>query len=439
MKVTKAKLAVLAGVFVCCVAATLLLTFAGRGGEETQEEATYFYTNYSGAEALMAASIENATGEVVIAAVGDTAYISGDYDAQADGAEIQSFFEKVFRLPLQGLVEGASASDEQYGLTQPQAEVMLEDVNQEGLIFQIGKETPDGEGYYTCLSGDDRVFQMSKEYAQIFLDDVGRFYDLSLLPALDTQHLRTIAVRQGESVTYQLQQVAASENGTVLYYALTAPFRLLIGTEQLNEAILTPLSRLSGVKMLSKTEDLSQYGLDDSAPVLTLTYDDGTTVTLRIGREEDNVTYVLSQESGMAVAVPSDSVSFASGSVQDIVGENLLSLNLNVVSAVSVNGTRYTVQEQGVQVSGSEEMSTEEFQKNVLEPLNGISLQGNYSGGDTLGDLLLEISVETNLNDETMSLQFYQLAGRRCAIYVDGQPAFWCSQTPVDALLSFAA
>lgn len=439
MKVTKAKIAALTGVFACCVAATLLLTFAGRGDENPQEEATYFYTNYASAEALMAASIENATGEVVIVAVGDAAYISGAYDAQADSEQIQSFFEQVFRLPLQGLVEGASASDEQYGLTQPKAEIMLEDVNEDGLIFRIGKETPDGEGYYTCLVGDDRVFQMGKEYAELFLDDVGRFYDLSLLPNLDMQHLQTIAVRQGEKLVYQLEQVAASENGAVFYYALTEPFRLLIGTQQLSEEILTPLSSLSGVNMLPAAEDLSQYGLDAASPVLTLSYDDGTAVSLQLGREEDGFTYVRSQESGMVVTVPSESVAFAYGTAQDIVGNTLLSLNMNVITDISVNDTHYVVQEQGVQVSGSSEISEEEFRRNVLEPLNGISIQGSYSGEEQPGELRLEIMIQTNLNNEKVSLQFYQLEGRRCAIYVDGQPAFWCSQTPVDALGSFAA
>lgn len=97
------------------------------------------------------------------------------------------------------------------------------------------------------------------------------------------------------------------------------------------------------------------------------------------------------------------------------------------------------MQEQGVQVSGSSEISEEEFRRNVLEPLNGISIQGSYSGEEQPGELRLEIMIQTNLNNEKVSLQFYQLEGRRCAIYVDGQPAFWCSQTPVDALGSFAA
>lgn len=439
MKVTKTKLAALAGVFVCCIAATLLLTFAGRGEQETQEQAAYFYTNYSGPEALMAASIENATGEVVVAFVGNIAYISGDYEAEADGTEIQNLFQQVYQLPLLGLVEGASASDEQYGLTQPQAEIMLEDVNQEGLIFLIGKETPDGKGYYTCLSGDDRVFQMGEEYAQIFLADVGRFYDLSLLPALDAQHLKSIVVRQGESTIYQLEQVAASANETVFYYALTDPFRLLIGTEQLQEKILTPLSELSGINMFPKTEDLSQYGLDASSPVLTLSYDDGTAVTLQIGQEEDGKSYVLSRESGMVVTVPAESVAFARGTAQDIVGATLLSLNVNDVSSISINGVDYEVGEQNVQMSGSESISTEEFRQKVLDPLNQISIQGSYFEEVPQGTVLLDVSIQTRLNGEHIKLQFYQMENRKCAIYVDGQPAFWCSQTPVDALLSFAA
>ena len=46
MKVTKKSLLALSAALVACIAATLLLTYAGMGTGETEKKATYFFTNY---------------------------------------------------------------------------------------------------------------------------------------------------------------------------------------------------------------------------------------------------------------------------------------------------------------------------------------------------------------------------------------------------------
>ena len=178
MRVTGKSLVILSGVLVCCISATLLLCFAGQEEETETQEPTYFFAKYDSADSLMAASIENASGSVTIATKDGTCYITGDDGTNPNAQAIADFFAGVYRLPLKELLDGASSSDDQYGLNTPQATVMLEDVNQEGLIFKIGSQTPDGEGWYTCLSGDDRVFVMANEDAAPFLMDVKQFYDL---------------------------------------------------------------------------------------------------------------------------------------------------------------------------------------------------------------------------------------------------------------------
>lgn len=177
MRVTKRSLAILSVVLVCCIAATLLLCFAGREKEEETQAATYFFAKYDSADSLMAASIENASGSVTIATEDGTCYIAGDYDQNPNAQAMKDFFARAYRLPLECLLDGASSTEDQYGLITPQATVMLQDVNHGGLVFKIGSQTFDEKGWYTCLSGDDRVFIMADEYAELFLMDVKQFYD----------------------------------------------------------------------------------------------------------------------------------------------------------------------------------------------------------------------------------------------------------------------
>lgn len=178
MRVTRKSLLILSGILIGCVVVTLLLSFAGRGGKTQAQATTYFFAKYDSPDALMAASIENSSGSVTIATKDGTCYIDGDDGRNPNSQAITEFFAAVYRLPLEELVEGASSADDQYGLNTPQATVMLEDVKQEGLMFKIGAQTPDGDGRYACLSGDNRVFIMADSYAGLFLQDVRQFYVL---------------------------------------------------------------------------------------------------------------------------------------------------------------------------------------------------------------------------------------------------------------------
>ena len=444
MKVTRKSLLALSAALVSCIAATLLLTYAGTGAGETEQKATYYFTNYSSADALMAASIENDSGSVLMVGVKGTYLVSSDYQLKANAKAIQTLFENVYRLPLEGLLEGASAQDPQYGLTDPLATVMLEDVNEDGLIFLIGGQAPGGDGYYTCLSGDDRVFLMSSQYAERFLTDVAGYYDLSLYPSLEDGgigQLSAITVQRDGKTAWRLERVAYLQDSGLAYFTMTEPVRLLIGTSQFTNHIQSSLEALTGTRLVTEAEDLAAYGLTESAPTLTLTYEDGSAATLRVGSQEGSTTYVMSVDTGMVVTVPSAEIAFVYDSPADVVGKNLLSLNLNAISSVKLNGRTYTLSGSGTALSVTADgaaMDAGAFQDTVFKALNSISIQGTYDSGVPAGNCLLEIRLQTRIGDEAILLNFYEIDSRRCAIAVNGTMAFWCNMVAVNTLLSAA-
>ena len=148
MRATKKTLFGLIAALAACIAATLLLTFAGRSEAAADRAPTYYFTNYAAPEELLLASLENDTGSVVLAAANGIYYAAGDVQLAADSEEVKNFFDTIYRLPMKRLLEGANASDPQYGLVEPRAEVLLQDTNQDGVLFRVGSATPDGEGYY---------------------------------------------------------------------------------------------------------------------------------------------------------------------------------------------------------------------------------------------------------------------------------------------------
>ena len=117
MRATKKTLFGLIAALAACIAATLLLILGGHSETAADQTPTYYFTNYSAPEELLLASVENGTGSVVLAAANGSYYAAGDVGLAPDGEEVKAFFDTVYRLPMKRLLDGADASDPQYGLT----------------------------------------------------------------------------------------------------------------------------------------------------------------------------------------------------------------------------------------------------------------------------------------------------------------------------------
>lgn len=446
MKATKKMLFGLTAALASCIAATLLLTFAGRGEAAAGRTPIYYFTNYAAPEELLLASVENDTGSVALAAANGAYYVSGNVHLEADGREVANFFNTVYRLPMKRLLEGADASDPQYGLTEPRAEILLQDTKQNGVLFLVGSATPDGEGCYACLSGDTRVFVMDRAYAQLFLDRVDRFFDRSLYPSLEGDgvcSLCSVTVQREGKTVYTLRLDSASQDGGTAVFSMEEPYSLVLGINQARDEILTPLRELEGTEIVPKPEDLSVYALADRSNCFTLTYQDGSAAVIRVGRQEGSGTYVLREDTGLVMLAPTANLSFFHDTALQVVGQNLVDIPMGNLISLRIGDRVYqlsgTPPALCVTLDGAEQ-PLGEFQNGVYTALNRITLQGEWNGAGQ-GELLIEAAVQAGYaggSAQTTAYAFYVLEGRRCGVAVNGQPAFLCSQSAVQRLIDAA-
>ena len=141
---------------------------------------------------MFALEITNVSGDITLASVDGEYLAIGDYELTADKKNAEFFFRLASQVPLEKKLEDASAADPQYGLTESSAEVLIIDQNQNPKCFEIGTPTPDGSGYYSCLYGDDTVYVLGSDFAECFLDDVTKFYDLSFYPELSGEVFKSL-------------------------------------------------------------------------------------------------------------------------------------------------------------------------------------------------------------------------------------------------------
>ena len=433
MRVTKKKLLALTAALALCVCATLALKYVGVEGDAAEEQAkTYYLSGYASVDELMAVSIENPSGEVVLVHFSTESYALPENGLAPDGEIITELFDQVYQLPLNGLLEGASASDPQFGLMTPSSVVTFQDVHDGGLVFYLGSATPDGGSYYACLSGDERVFTMGADYARWFLSDVSAYYDMSLVGGTPV----AVEVRRGGETVFALEQMAAIAEGGTAQYVLTAPYRLPVSLDQAENALLAPLEALTGTRLLGTGLADETCGITAESPRILLRYADGGTDCLKVGGETEQGTVVTAEKSGLTFLVPTTSLSFALSDGADIVGTTLLQLNINQLAKVTLNDCVYQLTGANATLQAAKNgspMAVADFQEQVLNPLNGLSVYGEYDGEPT-GALLLTATLETRFDETPLELRFYETDGRSCTVAVDGENVFLCGKAAVETL-----
>ena len=221
---------------------------------------------------------------------------------------------------------------------------------------------------------------------------------------------------------------------------MTAPYSMALGITQAKNEILTPLRELKGIQVIDQPEDLEVYALADRSNFFALTYADGSTAAIRVGKQEGSATYVLREDTGMVMLVPTANLSFFYDTALQVVGQNLVNVSMGNLMALQIGDHVYRISGTpptlNVTLDGAE-LPLEEFQNGVYTVLNRISLQGEWDGAEQ-GEPQLEMVIQTGYADETSQVttySFFFLDSRRCGVAVNGQPAFLCSQSVVQQLI----
>ncbi len=441
MKATGRTLALLIGALALSILGTLTLMFWDRVPAQQSHDSVYFYTNYDSGNDLVAASLENESGSVVLAQAGGNYYAVGDIDAEANREEIADFFVRSKFLPLTQLVEGAEASDSQYGLMDPAATVVLQDASENGVMFLLGNWTPDGNSLYTCLSGDERVFIMDREYAEPFFNNVDRFFDLTLYPSLQgdgVEKLTGIEIKRDGEIICRLQQLAVSDNGSTVWYRMEEPWNMLVGAEPIKTTLINPLREMKGISVLEGTPE--QNNLGESSDGFRLEYKDGTKITVWVGSRSGELVSVAAEDSELTLLVPAGELSFMDMTAEEILNRRLLSLNINEIQSVTLGQHLYEIKDNSGDrriLCDGKNIDTAQFQNTIFTALNRISIGGEIEDGESVGNELLHIHIDTTLGEE-IDLSFSQMEQRRCSVTINGQLAVWCDLAAVSTLLEAA-
>ncbi|MBO7709766.1 MAG: DUF4340 domain-containing protein [Lachnospiraceae bacterium] len=443
MNVSRKTLAVLLILFVVFTAGTIWVRHSEKKEAPQAPEVAYYLTAFDSAEDVLAVVVENGTGSLTIVHSGDAWFtdtslpgIEPDHDA------VTELFSAVSRIRMNGRVEGANASDPQFGLTSPAATIFVEDQSENGVQFLVGDLTPDGKAYYVCASGGSEVFTLNAGYGQAFLGDVTQYLDLGVLAGTDPAKLTRILVSDAEGIRFSLKATGTGNVTGMKYYSLEQPVVIPLAAALFRENILSPMEEMRAETVSASPDPVSE---EDAVKVLTLESEDGSTGTYLIRETTEGLMAVTDAGTGAVYMVPQEQLSWMDADAARLLGGKLLSLNAGetdqivleadgkrVVYDLSGSGQNLRVRADGLDVDNAD------FYAKILDSLNRITIQGIQEKDRTVGGEVLRCTILTGKGEEKTELVFDEVSDRKCHVSVNQTEAFECDRSSLQPLIDAA-
>ena len=229
------------------------------------------------------------------------------------------------------------------GFDEPTVKVTVESKSNDPYTFIVGKESPDGLGYFLTVEGSDTVYLTSDDEFSDFQFSLLDLTDKTAIPAttftVDTSENRVddgayayfdTLVLSGKSYPQAITVINTPEGedvGTVTPYMVTTPMKRFANTESLSPIVylFSKETTVSGNYALDITdENLKLFGLDNPDVVITMTIK-GESKSFKISKVDDSFCAVIYDGATMIRKVATSTLSFMDFDTQSIYNKSLCS------------------------------------------------------------------------------------------------------------------
>jgi hypothetical protein len=200
--------------------------------------------------------------------------ITAPVKAKADKSQIDEILKTLRELRVDEFVSDAPGDLSKYGLTQPLVQAIVHTGGSESESLLIGKKM--GESAYA----------KTDSAASVYLVDAGIINGLSKKP-LDLYHRQVMEFRKDEVVRIELRSKDREAITCIKQerdWRIVEPVRKKAKNYEIN-GMLQKLYELKTRRFVTeKAARLSMYGLDRPDVEITMTFEDGSKKTLRVGK-----------------------------------------------------------------------------------------------------------------------------------------------------------
>lgn len=438
------KLIVLLGVLVCLLGAAYA---ASRLSPEAEEE-TVYTTIFTLDPEEVTSLTWHYSEEVSLVKEAEGWVYEADPQFPLDTAYVDAMLTALSQIDSSKTIENVENWDE-YTLEAPICEIDLT-VNGENMTIKVGEETGLGGQRYVSI-GDANAYLVDSSFLEPFEYGLYDVLKREEIPEMDTP-VRLEHEADGNSYTIEKQEDSGlAYSDDYIWFLGEKPL-----DTDLTQSLLDYVTDLEWSECVDyRAEDLSKYGLDDPAAILTLTYTDGDsdeekTFALELGDEDaDGYYYARLAGSQMIYTIAGSAAeSMIYTTYEDLKPTDVLLMDWEDVTSVDI-----VLDEQTYTLIRTTQTETDEDgneTQTVVYTLNGEEVDGDaitqlldgmtYTGyaGTGVPETGEEIRFVIHRNHPTfpeVELSFYRYNSSDCLTVLNGEPTVYVSREDVVALV----
>ncbi len=443
--INKRNIIILAVILIGLIASTVFI-FMWDGpavDEQTEEISETIKIFQCNAEDINRIVINNPDERIeFVRADSDKWMISGLEDASVNDFSISMLAGNLASLTAKSLITDKTENLYQFGLDTPSniAEIYLADGSKK--IFLSGNKTALSDGYYFKDKDSDRIYTIySSLHSSIFASvdsyrEIADFY-------IDKANIIGIRVDKSEyNLNLQLMDEPIIMNGhNIATWEMTEPSYNTIDIAMLTNYVMDVFPTFTLSSVVGSKSEAKKYGLDNPYAVITVTNVDNSIQTIKLGRIDGDICYVLVDDNNDIYKANSSAVTFVDIDPFLLINKFVNIVNIEDVSSIKVfdGESDYVLSIEGEgdntkYLFNGKNIEEVKFKTELYQQIIGLTVDKFCYDAQYTTPL---VAVEYKLKDGTYSkAEFVNYNDRNYAVYKDGKCKFIILKKSVNFMIN---
>lgn len=444
MSKTTTSIIIVASIIVLLIVGTVVISNIDTSKDNTVATTDDLFSIYSANTTdISSVKVESENGTITVKSIGDSEWSVNDMNtSEVDSSKAAALVGTISTLSSKNKVEENPTDLSQYGLDNPQVNVMIEKKNGQTDKLIIGDLSPTLGEYFVMKDGDSTVYTMYDFKVDTLKKPISYYKEFNRF-SINIDDINDIKiVRSDETIEIKIKNDI--NNNTNNVWEMLQPYQSNANDDYIDNKILEQIEEISLTTPIEHVDG----GFNEKSPVLMITvkpYDNSTgkyseeyTETLTIGRTEGDMTYVKYKDQIFKVA--SDVISFANDSSYNIVSKLQALVDISEVKSVTVeyNGVEHTIDithndsDMTFALDG-QKVDTKTTQA-IYKSIVGLAVDGVYKN-ETLGDTVMKIKYKGIKSSSDTEIEFKSIDDLYCALTRNGKTEFTIKKSKLNEFM----
>lgn len=388
---------------------------------------------------IQAVVLKNISGSIGLWNLADGILVEGEDTTVYSQSKLITLIYQMAHMRAERTVEAKNESISEFGMEDPTAIVSLL-LPEETIHLFLGRKSPISDEYYLKREGDPQLFMINGDLAKQMQQSVSDLKDLSMYPELTGDNIKqlsqiSIINQNGKTVLQQLPSDTISN-----FFGMVEPVTAVLNWENVDKKVLNSLRELVPDHFVSNNVLLSEYGLDNPEYTLELVIS-GKKYTCGFVQKSPDSWYCANLDGTLVSEINAEKIEFLNTTFMELIGNSIYSASIADIMRLSAkyedNQIAMDISGEGAGLSatiGKKQMDSMEITK-FYDKINTIPAAAILGENESIvSNPLLTISV-TLRNGKEDVLEFYPIAGRQCAVSVNGTIEFLTYLTVVTDII----